>query len=178
MKQFILLVLGMTLCIGLMAQEKSAIDTYFSEYSQNENFTSIKISPGLFKLMANMADDEDIKEMRKAISNFQGIKILAYEGEGGTKALDYFQSADRTLVSNRFEELMTIESGTDNVKFLVDQVDDEIIRELLLIAGDEEDFVLIDIKGDINLKAFADATESMEIDIEGFEHFQKLSDDK
>ena len=71
---------------------------------------------------------------------------------------------------------MVVKEGrNEEVLFLVKEKGD-IIYELLMISGSEDDFTLISFIGDIDLNVLAKLTK--DLDIDGIEHFEDLEDNR
>jgi len=146
------------------------------KYAGNDDFTTVTISPKMFQLigMAGLADEEP--EMAELINGLTGLKILVYENEEGKNrfnAQSLYSEAINTLVGKRFEELMDVKDGDDNVKFLIDD-NGSFIQELLMLVGSEDEFVMINITGNIDLEQIGKISES--IDVKGFDHLDKLKE--
>ena len=79
---------------------------------------------------------------------------------------------DRSL--SAYEELMTVKDGDSNVSFLIKDSDGgNIVNELLLLVGGQEDFVLMSFSGKIPLDKVSKLAKSINID--GAEHLDKLN---
>ena len=148
--------------------QADAIDKYFSKYKDDESFTMVYISPKMFnmfsKVSESMDEDED-KEIKAMLANLKGLKILT--SEKNSTAL--YEEAIATINTKGYEELMTVRSDGDHVKFLVKDTDDgNTIQELLLLVGGDE-FVLMSFVGDIDLKTIGRLAKSMDI-----KHVDKL----
>lgn len=62
-----------------------------------------------------------------------------------------FAEAIRAIDSKLYEPLMTVKSKEDNVQFLIKEKNG-IVSELFMAAGSDNDFVLISMVGDLDLK--------------------------
>lgn len=145
-----------------------AIDKYFSKYKDDDRFTMVYVSPKMFSMFSKVAEGADEKidqEISDMISNLKGLKILTSD----INAESLYQEAIKTINTNEYEELMTVRSEGDNVKFLVKDSDNgDIVQELLLLVGGDE-FVLMSFVGDIDLKTIGRLAKSMDI-----KHVDKL----
>ena len=69
----LLLIFG--LATGLQAQE-DAISKFFSNYMDDDQFTSVYISPKMFEMFAKFMDEEDEEELKSVVSDLKGLRIL------------------------------------------------------------------------------------------------------
>jgi cellulose synthase/poly-beta-1,6-N-acetylglucosamine synthase-like glycosyltransferase len=151
---FILLTVG-----GISAQ--SLISTSFSDYEENEDYTRVSISKKMFSIMANldMEDDEDA-ELLKAVTNLDGLKVIVADSSENPKAM--FKEA-MSRIPKRFEELMTVNDKDEKIVFLIDEKDG-IISELIMVMRGDNEFVLLDMFGKIDLKQIVKLSRKMNID--------------
>ncbi len=156
-----------SLCFG----QQDAIEKYFSKYKDNEDFTVVYISPKMFSLISKLDDNDMDDEMRDAIKGLKSLKILTTD-HGGAR---FYNEAKSLINTNEYEVLMTVRDDDSDIEFLVkDSADGNIVNELLLLVGGEDDFVLLSFFGEIHLNKLSKLAESIEID--GMEHLDKLED--
>lgn len=161
---FIAVMTGMT----VMGQ-RTAADDLFDKYAGQEGFTTVHITKGLFNLVAQL-DTEDV-EAQELLHGLESIKILASEDEDA--GINFFDEINGKLPEDRYEELMVVQDGDENVRFLVNQ-QGNMIRELLLVAGGTGDNALIIIRGNIPLRSLAKLAGSLDIDGSGLEYLEQL----
>lgn len=165
---FLLLAFGQ----NLVAQD--AITKFFSKYRDADNFTHVSISQKMFSLIANLpADEAEEKEILDAFGKLKGLKILSAEDVDGLKLYD---EAFNKLIDNTFEELMSVREKDQDLKFMIKERDNGVIDELILIGGEKNEFFLLTMFGEVDLKQIKKISKSM--DVEGFEHLDKLGDKK
>ncbi|MCG8476522.1 MAG: DUF4252 domain-containing protein [Cytophagales bacterium] len=174
MKKYItslIIMLPMVGLQGLFAQE-SAIDKYFAKYRDNSQFTVVHIAPKMFELMAEITKENE-DDFSDVLSNLRGLKILAADSIKDGMAL--FNDASEKLVKKSFEELMYIHKENETeLRFYV-QEKNKKIRELLLLVGEPNEFVMISFVGDIDLKKIGKLSKSL--DINGFNHLDQLNNE-
>ena len=107
--------------------------------------------------------------MKNMIEN---IRIIAMESDS-IKNVNFYKEIISQVNVNSYKELMKVKESDQDVIFYA-KYNDNIIEELLLIAGGNDDNAVISIKGKINLKDMAQLSKSVKIS--GFEHMDKLSD--
>lgn len=151
--------------------QTDAIDSYFSKYKDDERFTMVYVAPKMFGMLAKVgaAAEEDIdQEIIDMVSNLKGLKILTTD----ENADEIYNEAIAKIDTGSYEELMTVRSDGDNVKFLVkDSNGGNIVQELLLLVGGDE-FVMMSFIGDIDLRLVGRLAKT--IDMKGANHLEKL----
>ncbi|MBA2422472.1 MAG: DUF4252 domain-containing protein [Chitinophagales bacterium] len=152
---------------------QSSVQSFFDKYAGKDGFTTVKISPSLFGLIAS-ADIED--ENLTMIKDITGVNVLIYDGKGGKSdnLLDNLYGEARSLINSGYEELMAVkEEGTD-LKILAKSAGHGIISDLLIMGKDEGEFIYVNVLGKIDLKKIKSLGQS--IDIKGMEHLKDLDD--
>jgi hypothetical protein len=143
---------AMFLSANLMAQE-DAISKYFSKYVDDERFTVVYISGKMFEMINKMEldlDDEEAEAILAVCKDLKGLRILTTEENGA----QFYKEALSIINKNEYETLMTVREGkTENVQFLAKtgQGGNSLDELLLLVGGENEDFVLLSFIGKIDL---------------------------
>ena len=154
--------------------QANAIDNYFQKYKDDERFTMVNVSPKMFEMFIHIAEgaEEDIDdEIVEMLASLKGLKILTTDIDGR----DFYEEAIGKFDTSQYDELMTVRSKGDDVKFLVkDRDGGNIVQELLLLVGGD-DFVMLSFVGDINLRQIGKLAKSL--DMKGANHLEKLSND-
>ncbi len=172
MKNLVSLILITFLGLSSLTAQLDAINQFFEDYRNNEEFTQINISPKMFEMFANMDEDLDMDaETKEMIQSLTGLKILTTE----TNPKKYYKEFLSKVETASYEELMTIRDGNSDVKFLVKDSDGgNIVNELLLLVGGDDDFVLMSFAGKIHLDKVGKLAKN--ININGAEHLDNLKD--
>lgn len=171
MKKYISIVfIAVFALIGTAAQAQSdAIEKYFEKYMDDESFTMVYVSPRMFQMFAEIDPEDMEEELKEVISDIKGLRILTTENN--TMAL--YKEAQKTIRTSEYEVLMTVRDEGSNVNFLIKEEGD-LIKELLLLVGGEDEFVMISFVGNIDLDKISKLSKSMDID--GLEHLENLDD--
>ena len=171
MKKYISIVfIAVFALIGTAAQAQSdAIEKYFEKYMDDESFTMVYVSPRMFRMFAEIDPEDMEEELKEVISDIKGLRILTTENN--TMAL--YKEAQKTIRTSEYEVLMTVRDEGSNVNFLIKEEGD-LIKELLLLVGGEDEFVMISFVGNIDLDKISKLSKSMDID--GLEHLENLDD--
>lgn len=175
MKKTFLFILLIGLGFGATAQN-DAISKYFSKYANNEDFTQVTVTSRMFGLFANLdAEDQEDKELLDAISKVKGLRILAKDDISKAEADALYTEAMALLPTKEYDELMTVKDKENDMKFMIKETSG-VITELLMVIHGQEEFFLLSLIGDIDLKQISRLSKSMSID--GFEHLEKINQDK
>ncbi len=149
-----------------------AIDKYFSKYVEDDNFTSVFISPKMFELISKIDLDEidsdpEAKLVMDVVSDLKGLRVLTTDVDPGLR----YKEAMGLINPNEYETLMTVKDGNENIRFWVKDSGD-IINELLLVVGGDDEFVLLSFVGNIDLAKISKLAN--QIDVKGAEHLEKI----
>lgn len=151
--------------------QTDAIDRFFESYQDDENFTMVYVSPKMFEMFAKVAGDELDLEMKELVKDLKGLKVLKTE----KNAAAIYKSALAKIPTNEYELLMTARDEGQNVKILTKTKGDDIIEELLLLVGGDDEFILVSFMGNINLNHLAKIASNLDID--GVKHLEKLGNE-
>ncbi|MEZ5038657.1 MAG: DUF4252 domain-containing protein [Saprospiraceae bacterium] len=148
---FVLLCLG---AVSSLSAQANAIDKYFKQYVDNQDFSVVYIGPTLFKWMKKLGQDEnsdkkdkETEAVIKAIEDAEGLRILSTD----ITPRKFYDEAKSKINTKEYELLMTVRSKDgDNVEFL-GKHNGDVIEELLLLSIGKENFVLLSLVGILNL---------------------------
>lgn len=169
-KSLFTFVLACWVALGAQAQS-DAIKKYFDRYADDEAFTVVHISSKLFELFAKVDPDMD-PGVSQVMKDLKGLRILVRESDG----MRYYKEAAKMIDFDAYEELMTVRTDEENVRFYIKE-GDQYIEELLLLVGAPDNFVLMSFVGKIDLENIAKLTEGMDIDVDGIDHLKELEKD-
>ena len=171
MKKLTTIIAAMLLGSVTWAQD-DAISQFFSKYNDDPDFTQVTVTSKMFGLFTHFEpEDEDEEAVKNAISKISGLKILALENT--QRGEDLYDEAFNLIPKNDYEELMTMREPDGELKFLIKEKDGKI-AELLMIRGGYENFFILSLVGEIDLKEISKLSRHMDID--GFEHLRKIDD--
>ena len=150
------------------------IDEFFKKYEGQEGFTSVFVTEKLFALAASAVGSDP--ELHNVVDGIKGIRILVYENtENNAKSGAYYNEFMSSVSTAQFEELMTVNSEGEKVKFLGKVTNGSIISEMLLVCDADGEFVMISIVGEIDMK---DISKLSEMGIEGLEELKTIEENK
>lgn len=152
---------------------QNSVQSFFDKYEGHSGFTTVKISPKTFDLIASAdLDDADMA----FVKDITGLNVLVYEpGEGKSNDMaDKLNAEAKTLITAGYEELLSVkEEGTD-LKILAKDAGEGIVSDLLIVGKDDGEFVYVNVLGKIDVKKINSLSKS--VDIKGMEHLKDLDD--
>lgn len=169
MKKILIILAILTYSLQVEAQD-DAISKFFGKYSNSSDFTSVFISSKMFSLIAKIPVDEKEKDIRNLIGKLEKVQILTSDKVDGNKL---YNEAFGMLPKKIYEELMTVKEGEEEFKFFIKESEGKI-GELLMLKGGKNDFLILNIIGDINLEDISKLSKTMDVD--GFKHLEKVKD--
>ena len=174
MKQFVVGAVMMLTSVASFAQG-DAISKFFSKYQNDETFSQVTINSKMFSMLMDMeVDDPEDQEVINAISKLKGLRVLAKEETREGRAL--YKEALSLLPAKEYEELMSVRDEDKDMKFFVKETSPGKIGELVMVAGGAEEFMVLTLFGEIDLKQIGKIGSKMDID--GLDNLHKLDDDK
>lgn len=172
MKKILLFIIAVS---PVIAFAQNSLQAFFDKYAGHEGFTTVKVSPKMFELVASAElNDEDLS----AIKDITGVNILVCENEEGKNAARAKQLTAEafSLLGNSYDELLSVkEEGTD-LKILARPAGDGIITDLLIIGNDDGEFIFVNITGKLDLKKLKNL--DGKFDIDGMERLKDIETNK
>lgn len=129
------------------------IDEVFQKYSGKPGFTSVMITPELFKLLALM--DKNDPELQKISQKMSSLRILVSE----EKTVGFTNEVREKIAKLNYLNIMEVIDGSQKVNFYVQQKGDRITDFLLLSIDDREE-VLLSITGNMTLNELSELGKS------------------
>lgn len=156
-----------------MLQAQTAIDKLYEKYAGKKGFTSINISPEMFKMLASLesGSDADNKQEEQVLSQLSGLKMLVYEPGDGPK-IDFAADVKATVPVKDYAELMSVDSEGETVKFLVKKAPNNKISEMLMIVFSDDETLVMSMTGNLDMATISSISKSL--DIEGMEKLDEL----
>ena len=136
--------------------QKDKLDQLFEKYQETDGVTSIKIAKPMFNMLnkLNIADDE-LAQIKPLLSKINGLKILIIEKSDNEKQQSQFQKLQADISSSikamKYEELITVNSKDNKIKFLSSDATNGILDNLLLNISAEGNTVLMMLDGKISM---------------------------
>lgn len=149
---------------SVMKGQTEKLNQLFDKYQESEGVTSIKISKPMFSMLnkLNIADEE-LAQIKPLLSKINGLKILIFEkpslpkntDNAGQQQLMLFQNLQsdisNSLKNMKYEELITVSSKENKIKFLASDAKDGILDDVLLSINSDGNTVLMMLDGKISM---------------------------
>lgn len=147
-----------------MSAQTDKLNQLFDRYQEAEGVTSIKIAKPMFNMLNKLnIGDEEMEQIKPLLSKINGLKILIVEKPETAKkdsadikkmTLGYnsLQNEISKAISNlRYDELMTVNSKGNKIKFLASDTTTDLLENLLLSINSEGNTVLMMLDGKISM---------------------------
>ena len=166
MKRLLWSSLLLLLAWGMNAQA-NAIDSYFMEYVEDEQFTVVYISPRVFQMVEQLSqdgldlDDEQAEAFVDVASDMRGLRILSTD----VTPEKFFREATAKIDTKLYEPLITIrERNGGKTELLLRENTDGKLEELLFLSYGEDEFTMMSFVGDLDLNKVMKLADEMEDD--------------
>jgi hypothetical protein len=155
----------------VVVAQQDPVNTLFEKYAGKEGFTTVHLTGDLLKLAAKI--DQEDQDM-KFLSKITEIKVLAQECmEGQPSDLNFYDEIWPGIDKSAYKELLVVKEKDKDVK-MVARENGDIISEFLIIVSGLNENVLVQIKGNLNLKEMDQLSDSF--DFKGFDQLKKLEE--
>lgn len=140
--------------------QKEKLDQLFEKYQETEGVTSIKIAKPMFNMLNKLnINDAELDQIKPLLSKINGLRILVVEKSEAKTTADgkplMFQNLQADINSSiknmKYEELMTVNSKDNKIKFLSADATNDILDNLLLSINSEDNTVLMMLDGKISM---------------------------
>ncbi|MEI7661182.1 MAG: DUF4252 domain-containing protein [Bacteroidota bacterium] len=172
------LICAVFLAIPFMIHAQSPIDKVFEKYSNQDGFTTVNISKELFQMVMQMgkpeAKDTSSTEMRKMMEQLTGLKVLTFSFDSTkiAKAVAIYNEFSGVFPAGTYKELMTVNEGRQNIKFMTKQDAAGKINEMVMLMKDKTEVAVLSLTGNIDLSTVSKLSKGM--NIHGMEGLGKL----
>jgi hypothetical protein len=172
MKKVIIVMAFMMFSVAAIAQN-DAVTKFFSKYQNDETFTYANISSKMFSMFTNMeVEKKEDQEVLNAISKLKGLRVL--QKDDARNARELYKEALSLIPMKEYEELMSVRDKDQDMKFFVKEIAPGKIGELLMVMGGDDEFMVLTLFGEIDLKQVGRMGSKMDID--GLKNLEKLDD--
>ena len=168
----ILLIILLFLTGNIAVCQSQAVMNFHNKYKDNGKYLSVKIEGGLLKMLSNVeTNDEDTQDFLDAVSKIEAIDVHSIDRNEENFDESGINKFKREIKKENYDELMIVRDGDSDVDFLIKERKGKI-SDLLLVVEEPDEFVIVNISGEIDLKTIAKVTENF--DIKGKKHLEKL----
>ncbi len=149
-KNTLLLLLALCLSNFTFAQS-NFISEYYADYETDDSFDKLSVTSKTFDLITEVEPkNKDERNAIEAISKLDGIKVLHKEKTEGLIELRT-EAIEKAAQDERYEDLIKVETQNENFLLMIRE-EAEIVKELTVIAGDKDHFMMATLYGEIDLK--------------------------
>ncbi|MDX2445095.1 MAG: DUF4252 domain-containing protein [Bacteroidales bacterium] len=157
---FVVHSLFLLIFISACSPNKKAGEEVIGSYEEYPGVITLKIPPGLIGVFISK-DDQDLKE---AFKEMESIKIIMVD-MAKTDSIDirsFGSGFEDKLELVGFEELLSVNDGQDRIKILILEQEEKIV-EMMGLLSSEEEFLGINLSGEINQDQLANIIKEIEI---------------
>lgn len=159
MKKYALIVT--ILSFSTLGVSQEVVNKYMDKYENDETFTKVSVSSKMFSLFSEMEGSEEDEQLFYDItSKLKGMKVVMSEKVSNPKSL--YNTAISDVDKAGFEELMTVKDADENVKISIKEKSGTI-EELIMVIGGNEQFGMVSIFGEIDLKEISKLASLMRV---------------
>lgn len=156
-KLFVSLALLMFSLPMVVNAQETAMDKFYEKYAAEKGFTGVSVSPEMFEMFATMQVDDSTNQMKEAhemMKQLTGLKMLSYEPQPGVEKFPLIEKAKKALNIKNYTEMMTVQDDGETIIFYVKKSDNKVSELLMTLQGEDQEVVL-DISGNIDMKSIA-----------------------
>ena len=132
----------------------------------------------MFGQMMNDAKDTSAMEMKKMMDLLNGLKLLTYSIDSTqmVKAVAVYNEFAGLFPASTYKELMTVNEGRENFRFLTRQDASGKIQEMVMLMKGKHEVMVLSLTGIIDLSGISKLSKGM--NIHGMENLEKMKEDK
>ena len=148
MKKIFFILCFIWLSITGSAQNDSVIkfQNIIQSFENKEGATTITIAKPMFGLIGKMIKSDELQNIQPLLSQVNSVKMLIIDKAEAPILETQLNSA---LKKMKIEELMTINSGTNKIKYLSSGTENDFVKDLMFSINSDEDNILILLDGKI-----------------------------
>ncbi len=161
-----------------VANAQSPIDKVFEKYTNQDGFTTVNISKEMFQMLMQIgkgdAKDTSMVEMKKMMEQLTGLKVLtfAFDSTSIPRAVAVYNEFAGVFPASVYKELMTVNEGRQNIKFMTKQDAAGKISEMVMLMKDKTEIAVLSLTGNIDLSTISKLSKGM--NIHGMEGLGKM----
>jgi Domain of unknown function (DUF4252) len=145
----------------LLSIGQDAISKYFSTYEADPSCTVVSVSGKMFQLFTHIdGETPEEKELMKTMSSLSSLKFVVNEKAANAKT-SYATATKKQMPG--FELLMSVQDQGESISFFINE-QSGIVKELVMIGASEQEFYLMSIMGNIDLKQLSKLAHVVKID--------------
>lgn len=143
----ILLLIMTLLSVSIAQAQISKLDQIFEQYKESKGVTSIKIGKPMFSMLNKLKlSDSEVNSIKPLLAKINSIKMLILEESNPSLQNDVTKAIHKL----NFDELISINSDGNKIKFLAEGTQSDVIKNLLLSIQSEENTIFMILDGQVN----------------------------
>lgn len=175
MKPYSIILLCLLLTAGVVSAQSNAVLDFRNKYKDSGKYFSVKIEGGLLKTLSNVeTNDPDSKELIRLINGIDAIDIHSISKSETHFGNDDYHDLMRRVKREKFEDLMVVNDSGGKINFMIKELKGKV-SDLLLLVNNHDEFLVMNISGDIDLHAISKLSEK--VNFKGSENLEKLKDE-
>lgn len=166
------------LMVPVLTNAQSPIDKVFEKYAGQDGFTTVNISKEMFQMLMQMGQsdtkDTNMVEMKKMMEQLTSLKVLTFSFDSAkiVKAVSVYNEFAGVFPAGSYKELMSINEGRQNIKFMTKQDAAGKINEMVMLMKDKTEVAVLSLTGVIDLATVSKLSKGM--NIHGMENLKKM----
>jgi hypothetical protein len=134
--------------------------------SYGEPNIEINLGPSMLQFANAIIGDED-PEALAVMKGLKAIRVKIYNIEGNADAaIGQINKSRKQLEADNWEQIVKVKEDGEETHIFMKMIDGKIEGMTVLVAGDEDEAIFINIIGNIDPKDLGKITESFDVDID------------
>ena len=141
-------------CMAGTLSAQDLVSSFLKKHSESEEFQVMTIGKKMLELLVSIAQKEDA-EIAESLEGLDNIRVVS--SSDTIKYNGYYTTAYNLINKSKEFEILMSSQTPDNNTVLAVKESKGLIKELVLISGDEQSgtFNLVSLTGKINLDTLA-----------------------
>lgn len=157
------------LTTGLSAQ--NVMDKLFNKYHGKDGYSTVTVSPEMFKMFASMEVSDDKKneanQLISAASKLTGLKVISVGRDSASPASSDKRANDlyneiKPLIGTAYSMLMEVNDNKEKV-VVYTRRSGKIVSEVIVLVKEPHSTVFMSITGDVDLEQIGKITSKMNL---------------
>ncbi|MEQ8927721.1 MAG: DUF4252 domain-containing protein [Fulvivirga sp.] len=157
MKKLSLIVAALVICGSAFSQSKS-VEAFHNKYKDDRDASVVTLNGNIFGLISNIAgfsEEEDAQTVSRIAKGINSMNVLALPMDKIGISVKEIDNLRDDIKKEGYEEMMTVRDGRERVYFLAKTNKSQINNMLILTNKDDDEFVLINLDGILEMKDLA-----------------------
>ena len=161
MNKLMILMLAVMFSFNAIAGE--GFDKLYAKYSSSNDVTTVNLSESMISILSKFIGDED-EEAKALLASVKGLKLLMTESPNNSLSSEALALTKK----GNYEELIRVNDGDEKVRIMV-QEKGEIIQDVIVLVDSSDEFIFINLTGNIDPNQVGKVLNSLDIKVDGLE---------